>query len=1367
MIGTRLGEYEIVEEVGKGGMATVYRAYHPQTDRFVAVKVIHRVISADPKALERFEREMRLSSRLEHPHILPIYTSNGDHDPPYLVLRYVEGGTLKEVLDRGRLPLSDVLHILRQISLALDYAHRQQVIHRDIKPSNILFDRDGNVFLTDFGIARVMQADTAVGLTQTGFTVGTPGYMSPEQGLGLETVDQRTDVYALAVMVFQMVTGELPYQAETPMGVVMKHINDPVPGINDVDATLPPSLDVVIGKAMAKKPIDRYGTAGEFYDAYLYALVQAKGKESASIRPEALRRIVQASAQAVEARRAGVQPQIDDTMAQFAVSRAANKTPRASAGRTPSGISTPASVPATGQDRTLAQETPPDDRDGATIRTPIDQRVGGVTTRRRFRPRINVQRTVRRRRSRNFWMIGGGLAMLAAGVLAFLLLPLIAPPSFVSALTGTATFTSTPVASANATLITPDAVATANSAASNALIVMVDLVATMNAAAATSAGILNAPLIRTQVAELPFNQIDPVLTTSLPPTATVTASATQTPAVLQPPTGTSTATVTPTRTPSPTQTPSHTATRTPTATSTPTATHTQTLTVTPSATATHTATPIPTPSTPVASVLRDLAVRGGPGSQYPVVGMLRILETVTLLGISEDGGWYQLVLPDGRVVWLAASSFVKTEGDVLALPIAAAPTETPTPSPMPTATPTRTPTPTRTFTPSPTHTPTITRTSSATMTPTATETPTETPTVTPTETPPPTVTASFTPTVIPSLTPFVLPTPTPAPAGALPYVMDFETEDALIDWDYDPAAWQVARTPDEGVLVGVGNAGQPIEVAGRVVPAWVDPAEQDSVIRFRVNVASGTIARVVFHHSDIGYWALEVLEGQLLLKRNNLATPQLTTRDNEVLLRQARGVPVRPGQWVDVTIWTAGSRVDVYLDRVRWISVQDDNLPFLTGGSLFLQAITNPASPIRFDDVIVQRPLAASTHFDEGTIPAAWLAASDPTRLTLPNDDAGGGYLRVADDTQIDLDLPPLANFALFCRVWSEQGGYVIGVRQSDAGGVTLTGDAGSFDIAAQTPAGIVNDRVVNAYNRGRWDELALSFIGDRLTILNNGERRFSQIIPNVAAGTIRIAARRGDFFRLDDCLITETTQAGNADARPYNALRQAALNRPYRELRSDLRDTFDAPLRTDDWWQGGTGAVGTFSTDAMSVDHAAFLRITGGASPTFRQLRTDYGIEIFRTGTDLTRATDVYAAAAVRLPVGGFNAPGAAAWLGFRATPTLTGSDLDGYRVEVFRDAALQLSARLRYQNSTANVILWQGIVPAPAGGAITDWTQVEVIALGDRLALWLNGTLVYFIEGDGAARALGGTVALGVDAGVTADFDDLNVRDQSPHDQ
>mgnify|MGYP003963380109 CR=1 FL=1 len=172
MIGKKLGQYEITEEVGQGGMATVYRAYHKSMDRHVAIKIIRSNILSDKVSKERFQREAKLIAKLEHPHLLPVYDFEGKSVPPYIVMRFLEGGTLKQVIEKGNLPLGESLYMLRQIASALDYAHRQGVVHRDLKPSNIMIDKEGNAFVADFGIARIEEAE-GENLTETGAAVGT------------------------------------------------------------------------------------------------------------------------------------------------------------------------------------------------------------------------------------------------------------------------------------------------------------------------------------------------------------------------------------------------------------------------------------------------------------------------------------------------------------------------------------------------------------------------------------------------------------------------------------------------------------------------------------------------------------------------------------------------------------------------------------------------------------------------------------------------------------------------------------------------------------------------------------------------------------------------------------------------------------------------------------------------------------------------------------------------------------------------------------------------------------------------------------------------------------------------------------------
>ena len=270
MIGKRLGGYEIIEEVGMGGMATVYRAYQANMDRDVAIKVLKRNLGDDEHGLQRFQREARLIARLEHPHILPVYDFDGTHNPPYIVMRYLDSGTLRDRLKRGRLALSDASFLLGQMASALDYAHRQGVIHRDVKPANIMIDREGNAFVTDLGIARmvhntqVLDDSAETGITNPGVMVGTPDYVSPEQAVGEADIDFRTDLYSLGVILFEMLTGELPFTAHSMIELLMKHVKAPIPNIRSINPDLPAGIETVINTVMAKERDERYESVADF-----------------------------------------------------------------------------------------------------------------------------------------------------------------------------------------------------------------------------------------------------------------------------------------------------------------------------------------------------------------------------------------------------------------------------------------------------------------------------------------------------------------------------------------------------------------------------------------------------------------------------------------------------------------------------------------------------------------------------------------------------------------------------------------------------------------------------------------------------------------------------------------------------------------------------------------------------------------------------------------------------------------------------------------------------------------------------------------------------------------------------------------------
>jgi tetratricopeptide (TPR) repeat protein len=258
-------------------MATVYRAHQPSMDRDVAIKVIHPSILSDDKQRQRFQREARLVARLEHPHILPVYDFDGAHNPPYLVMRYLQGGTLKELLAREQIPFDEIIYILHQVGAALDYSHRQGVVHRDIKPSNIMIDRDGNAFVTDFGIARKTGTDGEATISGPGSFVGTPEYMSPEQMQGNAQPDYRTDIYSLGVMLFEMLTGQLPFRSDTLMNTILAHLHQPPPLPSSYNADLSPELDSVVLQALSKQSDARQPSV----TALINAVAEALGGRSA------------------------------------------------------------------------------------------------------------------------------------------------------------------------------------------------------------------------------------------------------------------------------------------------------------------------------------------------------------------------------------------------------------------------------------------------------------------------------------------------------------------------------------------------------------------------------------------------------------------------------------------------------------------------------------------------------------------------------------------------------------------------------------------------------------------------------------------------------------------------------------------------------------------------------------------------------------------------------------------------------------------------------------------------------------------------------------------------------------------------------
>ncbi|MEW5985812.1 MAG: protein kinase [Chloroflexota bacterium] len=256
-----IGRYVIERELGQGGMAVVYLARDPAVGRQVAVKVLPRQFTFDPAFRARFRREAEVIAALEHPAIVPVYDFGEDDGQPYLVMRYMPGGSLADRIRRGPMPLPEAVAILERLAPALDEAHRQGIVHRDLKPGNILFDQYDQPYLADFGIVKLAEGQTT-SLTATGGIIGTPAYMSPEQARGNVELDGRSDVYSLGVILFEMLTGTVPYHNDTPMGLAMMHVLEPVPRIRAVKPDLPVGCEGVIGRALAKERTERYPTAG-------------------------------------------------------------------------------------------------------------------------------------------------------------------------------------------------------------------------------------------------------------------------------------------------------------------------------------------------------------------------------------------------------------------------------------------------------------------------------------------------------------------------------------------------------------------------------------------------------------------------------------------------------------------------------------------------------------------------------------------------------------------------------------------------------------------------------------------------------------------------------------------------------------------------------------------------------------------------------------------------------------------------------------------------------------------------------------------------------------------------------------------------
>jgi serine/threonine protein kinase len=268
--GEMVGPYRIIEQLGRGGMATVFKAYHANLDRYVAIKVLHPAFLEEETFLARFEREAKVVAKLEHPNITPIYDFAEHKGSPYLVMKYVEGETLKARLKKAPLTPEQGVTVIQAVGDALSYAHKMDILHRDVKPSNVILADDGQIYLTDFGLARIASAgETTI---SNDMMIGTPQYISPEQAMGKRNLDAGTDIYSFGVLIYELVVGRVPFSADTPFAIIHDHIYTPLPLPRVVNPKVPEVIERLLLKALAKDRADRFKDIDEMVAAFRAAI---------------------------------------------------------------------------------------------------------------------------------------------------------------------------------------------------------------------------------------------------------------------------------------------------------------------------------------------------------------------------------------------------------------------------------------------------------------------------------------------------------------------------------------------------------------------------------------------------------------------------------------------------------------------------------------------------------------------------------------------------------------------------------------------------------------------------------------------------------------------------------------------------------------------------------------------------------------------------------------------------------------------------------------------------------------------------------------------------------------------------------------
>lgn len=591
---------------------------------------------------------------------------------------------------------------------------------------------------------------------------------------------------------------------------------------------------------------------------------------------------------------------------------------------------------------------------------------------------------------------------------------------------------------------------------------------------------------------------------------------------------------------------------------------------------------------------------------------------------------------------------------------------------------------------------------------------------------------------------------------------DFEASGAISEWDFDPEAWQIVNEGGQNILIGRASLSQPMVILGRGTPEWLDSTASDFVVSFNFNLDPETGgARLVFRYQEgIGYNVVEVFPGLLFLKRNAPGAPNIFDRNTERLIRQNAQAPIRSNTWHNLTIWVEGSRIFIYLDRELALRAEDLITPQLGAGQLILQT-NNTFRATRFDDFIIQRAEPFSDHFQAAGIPGTW-QTTNTTNTVIQTESDGNQFVRMANEAEFEAQGSPVQDFTLRARIWSENGGYQLYVRESAGGAMLFDFDAGNLTVSHLDGSGATVNTypVPNFYTRGQWQDMDITMVGDRLEIYLDGRSRFEDTLPtSPGAGGVRFVTARNDIVRIDDVLFTQTATTATSGAAFAFQLQAEVLARDFRWLRSDVDEHFENVFQTQDWWLGGVNATGEFLNDPAASDHQSFLRMTYLERPTWRLFRDIVGVEMFGAGQNrnFSDSTDLYVTVDIRFPDGGSGT----AWLGIRVTQSISGAELEGYRFEVRRNPDGSTDFIVRYVSATQREVLFEGPIPG-FDEEMPEWISLTAISYRDQLAFFANGRFLFAL--DNAAR-LGGTVALGVEENTTADFDTLIIRDTTPH--